>query len=227
MNFQIVSAREGVRAAVRSGCEFILKQRSDQRIYRCHPDIFLWSLSRSVPTSNLAIKSRMVINDVYTRVFWPLHPTDHISFGHAADMIDYWDCPIAADQSGAWPGWHDPAAAILDLLRDGWNVESRLFANFLKKRGIEREFTLDEWWRLIAEMFVIVDNATLDLFWPKYDFYTERRFVDAYDLHPQQLLSFGDWLLLKSGIRPPDKYTHLLGKNLVSIPVEKFRDLTN
>ena len=53
----------------------------------------------------------------------------------------------------------------------------------------------------------------------------ERKFADAYNLDPQQVLGFIDWLLLSNGIKPAAKYDSALAHNLLTTTPEEFQKL--
>ena len=185
----------------------------------------MWSLVQSLPPAHPAVRCRIVVNDVFTRAFWPLQLSDHISFGHAADLLDYWDCPMSEYENKKWPERFESGQMVTDLLSTGLNPESWLLLNFLKKRQVEPAFTLPDWWQLLAQMFVIVDNTSLDLFWPKYDVHIERKYGDDYDFHPLQLLGLADWLLLNTGTRPAAQFSKILEHDLNAMTPEQLQSL--
>ena len=73
-----------------------------------------------------------------------------------------------------------------------------LCARFLKDSNITINWTLEDWWNKCRDIFCVVDPSTIDLFWFKFHWKYEQRFLTNYTSDFTQSLQFSDWLNLYS-----------------------------
>ncbi len=167
-NLQIVSAREGLRLAKKLGCEYACKTRTDQRIYspRCIWELLI--LLEVFPPYGEECKKRIaaVSLDTFSNRIYGL--SDMFHFGHIDGLLKYWDIEPVSHK----------------ILNDFWErnkmeetcergissrvIESYLALRYLRTTGWEKGCDLESWHEALGKFFVIVDAASIDLYWPKY-----------------------------------------------------------
>jgi len=194
INLQITTSRYGVLLAKKLGAEFVLKTRADQRIYHPSLDAYLISLLRAFPLKkdrSFTQSERMVAISLNTFKLRIYGVSDMFLFGHINDMCKYWD--VALDQR-----WD----TIEERKRGGntwksfsmWRVcEVYLCSMFIESLGRKLNFTLANYYDVLRDHFVIVDQSAIKLFWKKYTL-TEDRYAVISAFDPE--ITFNDWLVL-------------------------------
>ena len=71
-----------------------------------------------------------------------------------------------------------------------------LCSRYIYKNNIDLQWTLVDWWQKCRELFIIVDDNSLDFFWYKYEWKYEQRFITNYTSNFEQSLQYSDWLNL-------------------------------
>lgn len=191
INCQIVSTFAGVEWCRRQGLAYVLKTRTDQRLYAPNVLDYLRSLLETFPVApGFRQNARIVGVSVDTFKFRYYGLGDHLHFGTTADMHTLWS--VEQDQRPfahtKCQSWHD--ASMRNV------AETYLTTEFLKQVGRPLLWTLQDSLAAFGDHFCIVDRDDLDLFWPKYEAHKEHRML-AYDaVRNTQELTFRDWLLL-------------------------------
>jgi hypothetical protein len=196
INRQIVSTQAGLAAARESGYELALKTRTDTRINAYHVLDYLAGLQRLFPVRpSVNARGRLIILDFATRLLIPNHPSDLLMFGHLTDMEAYWAAPLC--EAPSRPS-QPPTTGSL------WNdstPEIYLCEHYLRRIGYAFERTIDSWWQTLAELFVVVDRASLDHFWPKYGYADEHRLACDEATRALALCTFCEWVNLHTSAR--------------------------
>jgi len=201
VNMQIVSAAAGVRRAVEDGAEWILKTRTDQRLYAPDALAFLVALAQAFPiVAETPQRHRIIGVGAGSLKFAPYHPTDQTLFGSAPDMLAYWTPPLretaevegsASELFGSLP--------IGRLCRQA-AAESYLASQFLTRIGRPLDWTLEDSWAAYRDHFCFADLATTDFFWEKGQIYSQREHSFVYEAMSNRAdMGFRDWLLLYGG----------------------------
>jgi hypothetical protein len=204
VNMQLVSAAAGVRRAVDAGAEWILKTRTDQRLYNPNSVHILCAMAKTFPVNgNWRQRHRIIGVGHGTLKFAPYHVTDQTVFGHASDMRAYWTPPLReASAPDHWPKTlHDTFlnVPIGELCRLG-AAECYFASEFLSGIGRSLDWTLEDTWAAYRDHFCFLDYTALDLYWVKYQSDTTLEFNSRYDaISNRHEVGFGDWLLLYSG----------------------------
>ena len=219
MNFQIVSTRGGIQCAADAGARYILKTRSDQRIYKPHMLEYFKALIEQFPIKKKAesAKQKERIIAVQTTVgggmFIPYFIADFLYFGTVQDIRNLFDIELdtspnrTKDERRIW---------LRDLLssnprtRDYYNAtapEIKIVKNYIKKYITENlEDTVKGYWDFVGNYLITVSWDDIGLFWPKYDRYNESNLFRTYsendntDLYLQYNWTFQNWLLVNQGI---------------------------
>jgi len=194
INFQIVSAKNGLLMAKELGMEYCLRTRTDQRLYKHDFISFFLSVLKTFPINSKQehLNNRLIVPSLNTYKYRLYNPTDMLMFGSMDDMLLYWDCELD-DRSKV-----EDASTLKDWSKLCY-TEVYLLTNFLKKINHKIEWTLEDSWKVFAEYFCIVDKESLDLFWYKYDRTVERRAYSNEFRHAREELYFSDWLNLYTG----------------------------
>lgn len=219
MNFQIVSTRGGIQYAADAGARYILKTRSDQRIYKPHMLEYFKALIEQFPikkkTESARQKERIIAvqTTVGGGMFIPYFIADFLYFGTVQDIRNLFDIELdtspnrTKDERRIW---------LRDLLssnpriRDYYNTtapEIKIVKNYIKKYITENlEDTVKGYWDFVGNYLITVSWDDIGLFWPKYDRYNESNLFRTYsendntDLYLQYNWTFQNWLLVNQGI---------------------------
>lgn len=193
INLQIVSSRSGVEKAMELGAEYILKTRTDQRIYA--PDVlhFLFNMTEVFPArgGNGTQKKRIVGVNLNTFRYRMYGLSDMVIYGHVDDMNRFWRAPL--DNRVFSEEFAESRGKSLRIFAN-WRVcEVYLATEFLREVGHALEWTLGDSWKAFSDHFCVVDKEQLDLFWLKYN-RLEYRSINYDEFNAKQELTFRDWL---------------------------------
>ena len=158
INRQIKSTREGL-ASLNDCAKYAVKLRSDQRLTDPNALNYLINVlgmygQRSDGIGKIVAASR---NTFKYRLYGI---SDMFQFGHLDDLIRFWDCkydnrPSAEIQSAE-------VKTLLDFAR--WSVcEVYLVISYLKRVGVDIEWTLSQYRKILVDFFVVFDSASLGL----------------------------------------------------------------
>ena len=78
-------------------------------------------------------------------------------------------------------------------------AEIFLCSRFIKNIEGDISWKLDDWWKSLKNYFCIIDNSSIDLFWYKYDWDYEFRYLRTYSDKFARAVDFQDWLSLYNG----------------------------
>ncbi len=202
VNMQITSASNGVRRAVEGGAEWVLKTRTDQRLYA--PDVmgFLVATARSFPVAEGPQRHRVIGVGHGSLKFAPYHVTDQTVFGHAEDMLVYWTPSLRGGLPEDWP----TSIAEIHLRMPVGELcrhsapEPYFASEFLRRRGWPLAWTIEDTWAAYRDRFCFVDAGATDFFWVKGQTYSLGELLVRYDIvSNRHEMGFLDWMLLYSG----------------------------
>lgn len=209
LNMQLVSAGAGVRAAVEGGAQWVLKTRTDQRLYNPDAMAYLVALAEAFPVApGVQQRHRLIGVGHGSLKFAPYHFTDQSVFGHAQDMLMYWTPPLLeAPPPAHWP------AHLLDIylqtpigeLCKTASAECYLTSSFLMRTGRKLDWTLADSWAAYRDHFCFADYATTDFYWVKEQSQTLREMSNIYHhVSNRQEFTFREWLLMHNGTLRPE-----------------------
>ncbi len=193
INLQIVSTRSGIEFAKSKGAKFILKTRSDQRIYATNTYDYFKNLLLTFPPLSDFVNQRIIGISLNTFLYRMYGLSDMLMFGHVEDVLKFWSVK-QDDREPDFP--FDASSATLREFAE-WNVcEVYLATEYLKSLGHTPKWTLEDSWDVFKKYFCIIDKESIDLFWNKYTT-LEYRWL-RYDLSHNNFyeISFRDWLSL-------------------------------
>jgi hypothetical protein len=191
VNMQLASALAGVRRAEAGGAAWVLKTRTDQRMYAPNLPAFLVALATAFPVPRgYRQRHRILALGRGTLKYAFYHVTDQTLFGHVDDMVAYWSAPPRLETAHP-PGFRD---VFGDICRHK-APESYLATQFLRRVGRELAWTVEDSWAAIADHFCVVDGAMTDFFWPKYTHVLEYDRTYA-RIDTSTEIDFREWLVL-------------------------------
>ncbi|MES2278859.1 MAG: WavE lipopolysaccharide synthesis family protein [Bacteroidota bacterium] len=200
INYQITSSINGILKARELGAQYVMKTRTDQRIYGLNVIGYFLNLIKLYPLKNLQVqKQRLIIPNINTFLFRIYGISDMLMFGNIDDMILYWN----ADHDQRLLKSEETLGLNIKEFSELRACEIYLSTEFLKKTGKKLHWTIEDSWHVFANNFCIVDYHSIDLFWPKYAPHQEfrNRYYNSNNTH--QLITFGDWLSLYNSLYTP------------------------
>ncbi|MBI5555461.1 MAG: methyltransferase domain-containing protein [Elusimicrobia bacterium] len=200
INFQIVSTSSGLKKAHELGAEYVLKTRTDQRMYAPNIADYLYNITEIFPVSHGYERQRKRIVGVSLNTFkYRMYGlSDMLIYGQLDDMLLYWE--VALDERRFSDAQTQKAASTSLRSFACWRVcEVYLATEFLEKVGRTLEWTLKDSWQAFADHFCVVDREQLDLFWIKYN-RLEYRWLGYTEIANSQEMTFREWLNIYSNL---------------------------
>ncbi|MBI5078283.1 MAG: hypothetical protein HZB11_02905 [Candidatus Yonathbacteria bacterium] len=189
INYQLTSSSNGIQAAKKSGAEYVLKTRTDQRIYNPNAIRLLHSFSKLYPPNKDSQQAkRLIIPNIDTFKYRPYGIGDMIMFGHIDDMLLYWGTE------------HDMRSAPLNryptVIEDAQAKTSEVYlcTEYMKKLKQPLIWTIDNSWKVFGKYFCIFDYSLLDMFWYKYKVHEEYRSHYYNSTHSLQIMQYYEWI---------------------------------
>lgn len=208
INYQIISTFNGIKAAKKSNPAYILKTRTDQRIYNEKTIIHFKNLIKTFPIgSGKRSKGRIIGVDMNTFKYRPYSLSDMVLFGFTEDMTNYWDIDLDKREIKAEYG------TVLDWSKTRL-CEVYLSSKYLEKMGEKLEWSLSDSWKKYVEYFCIADRSVIDLYWLKYEKYREYRNRKYNGNFMNEEFDFINWLNLYNSRNFSEAPEHLLNKKI-------------
>lgn len=204
INMQLVSTFSGIKRAKEIGAQYVYKTRNDQRMYNVNINEYVYNLINFFPPQGgFAQKKRIIASSSLTLKYVPYLITDIWLFGDIDDMLNYWSMDLE-ERSVL-----EKAAITVKELVDARINESLICSKFLNKIGRNLEWSIKDWWQVLADHFIIIDKQSLDVFFYKYDFYSEYKPYTYEGIKNNYMVSFADWFNIYSNLKnkhnpPPD-----------------------
>lgn len=200
INLQITSTKNGVLRAKDLNVKYILKCRTDQRLYAPDSLEYLFNIINLFPVnrSKYDQESRIVGPSLNTFKYRMYGLTDMLLFGSAKDMAKYWDIDIDS-RKFEHSQILDYGRTLRSYAENKIAPEVYFSTKFLENIGRTLEWTLRDSWICFKENFCVIDSSQLDLLWPKY-YRIENRWQSYSSKYSHQELTFRDWICLYNGI---------------------------
>lgn len=169
LNYQIFSTKEGIKKLKKYNVEYILKMRTDQRIYNKNIDISLVNLLEIYPIENekkILQKKRIITTGINTYKFLPFSLSDMLMFGTIEDMERYWD--ISLSKKNLLDNKIFKEIYEVTNQKTLWSCEMYLYINFIKntKQLDKIDYSLQGYYKTLKEQVIITD--IINLYWFKY-----------------------------------------------------------
>lgn len=212
MNFQVVSTLAGVKKAKELGCSYVMKTRSDQRLYNYNSCLFLLDLLRLFPTQNKNQKSRIVVvQGGGGNIFLPFYTADFFYFGHVDDMEKLFSVELSEldFKNRAQNDQYDKDVAKgvdLGTLYHMQAPQNHIMESYANKIGCRVENTVRCYWEFLRECLIGISTEEIGLYWRKYSRnVVENTWIHSYepsDSAEQMLtynLNFVNWMSIYTG----------------------------
>jgi hypothetical protein len=188
INLQITSAKAGILRAKEERAEYILRTRTDQRIYNPNSLNYFISLLEKFPAPDRIKQGRLIVNNIDTLKFRPFGISDMMMFGLTGDVFNYWNIDLDERKLD-----HRQLKTVMDFAQLR-TCETYLATTYLNNLSVKWDFNLKDTWEIYKDFFIIIDAAEIDIFWVKYDRRTEYKFNYYDGSHSYQVAKMTDWL---------------------------------
>lgn len=190
VNMQKVSTLAGIKKAKELGCKYFLKTRTDQRIYGSEIISFCIKLLAFFPIKgNTNASGRLITTSTGTFKSRLYNICDMFLFGHIEDVERFFDAPSVENLPSGYK--YDESKPIeYAKSRPG---EIHFTVNYLEKIGHNIKWNFEDSDFVRNHYFIVVDNSTLDILWPKYD-HKEYRWKSYDKNFYLQQCSFSEWM---------------------------------
>jgi hypothetical protein len=193
INFQIASVQNGLNLLNNSKIGYVMRTRSDQRLYM---DQFLDELFSLLRVQ--AMKNRIItlsFNTFSNRLY---SITDMFQLGSFENVKDYWSVPLDYRPISSL----NISSSMDDLEYAKIGVcEQYLTKNYFCLMGLEVNYTYLDYFRGMKKLFYVLDSNALGFFWPKYS-QKENRWIDFSSTlsNPDSLIEMTNlrWKFLKN-----------------------------
>ena len=196
INLQIVSSKSGIKKAKELGVEYVIKTRTDQRIYAPNVESFLFKIISTFPLEPSVVKQkkRIVGLSLNTFKYRMYGLSDMFTYGHIDDMLLFWNIPL--DLRAFDIKVIEKANKSLRCFAQWRICEVFLTTEFLKNVDFKLEWTLEDSWKAFSNHFCVIDKESLDLYWGKYGFLEDRWKKYDKNINVFEELNFREWLNL-------------------------------
>ncbi len=193
IDHQIHSTNLALNFAKTKGAKYSLKTRTDVRLYKNNLETFLISLIKTFPVKeNSLIKSRIIVPSLVTFKYRLYSLSDIVMFGETEDLLIYFNIEFYKE------GLKKFNLTEENRIKEGTPVVAEIFLclRFINILEGKVNWNLENWWRCLKNYFCIIDNSSLDLFWYKYNWDFEYRYLRTYSDKFARAIDFQDWLSL-------------------------------
>ena len=186
----------GLELAIKKGAKYSIKTRSDIRINKNNLETYLLSLINTFPVKkNNFMKSRIIVPSLITFKYRLYSLSDIVMFGETNDLIKYFKNEKFKE------GLKKLNIDLNNLMINETPVIAEIFlcSRFINNIEGKVLWNLNDWWRCLKNYFCVIDNSSIDLFWHKYDWEYEYRYLRTYSDQFSRAIDFQDWLSLYNG----------------------------
>jgi len=199
INLQLYSSFYGIKKAKELGATHVLKTRADQRIYGTNAIEFLYNLERIFPLAQGYVqKERIISTNIFTLKYRPYLISDMTVFGNIDDMLLFWGADL--DIRAPFSIENTLSGREIAKLRI---AEVYIVTEFLKKLGHELQWTIQDYWQILADHFCIIDSQSIDLYYHKAarHKFKENKFINYDGENNMRGLTFREWINLYSNLK--------------------------
>lgn len=195
INFQIKSTISGIKMAKELRKNYVLKTRTDQRIYN-HLSLSLFShIQHIFPLEKIIDqKKRLIVTNLITLKYRLYSISDMLMYGQIDDMLEYWD--VLPDNRIIKTESTKYSMNFTPINRLG---ETYFTTNFILKKNEKLKNDFKQYYSFLKDRFCVIDYKMIDLFWNKYNRNNGDRYNNYDYVNSLQRLSFTDWLNIYLG----------------------------
>lgn len=190
VNYQKESSLTGIRLAKKMGCKYVLKSRTDQRIYGNNVMDYFKKLINYFPLKiDTKANKRIICCSLCTIKNRLYNISDMLLFGDINDMERYFNPKDALNTVSGLKRFNEFKEPIKwAKTRPG---EIFFSTNYIENCGHKLKWTYEDSDYYRNQLFIVVDSEAIDLFWPKY---TRKEYMwRSYTDEPFETVGFKDW----------------------------------
>lgn len=187
VNYQICTSFAGIKRAKEIGAKYVLKNRSDLRLYREFGLLYLKNLLDIFPvTPNKYNQKGRIITQAANpgQMFLPYWLQDFIYFGYTDDLFHLFDIPYSAEDIHSTVNYlkskYKNNVVTGVTLKEEGTPELYIAKTYLSKYGNVPD-TVEHFWKLIHDLFLIVDQEAIGSYWGKYGIRDLSNYYCEYD----------------------------------------------
>lgn len=211
INYQITNTKSAINK-LKNNCKYILKTRTDTRIYSENALMYLQNMLKTYPTVCDRQHHRIIGIDINTAKYVPFSFSDVMQFGHSSDMDKMWNIELC-NYDVNYKDFFASKPKVKDLYENN-NPEVYLTLNYLRKMGYQTENTYESYYKALADYFIVIDKEMINFYWPKYSI-DEYYWIYKYRTYNlQQKIRYNDWLLFYNRSEDVTFDYHYFDKNL-------------
>jgi hypothetical protein len=189
INLQILSTKNAVLWAQKNKIKYLIKTRTDQRIYATNCFHFLISILKIFPSISKKQKNRLIgisLNSFKRRLYGI---SDMFMFGSIEDMIKYWTPPLDERKYINYNNINSQLKYSKKKI-----CEVYLMTKYLERINYSLKWTLQDSLKVYKNFFCIIDQVTIDLYWNKYN--TKEDNWKSYKKNQLSEMKFKEWISL-------------------------------
>jgi hypothetical protein len=191
-NYQITTTKSAVEYLLDKS-KYILKTRSDSRIYNQHTLSFFQNLLDIFPNDSKYNQNHRIIGlDINTPKYIPFSFSDILQFGHTDDIYKMWNIDLCKVNI-SYDKYMSERPIVKDLYFNN-NPEILLTLEYLKTLGFDTQNSYESYYESLSKFFIVVDKEMINYYWFKYsidEFYWNYKYTTK---NLQEKVRFSDWL---------------------------------
>lgn len=209
INLQVVSSLNGINYAKKLKCQFVLKTRTDNRLFSNSLLYDLLNLYELYCLNNNT--SRIIINTQIRTAYFPFFPSDFFIFGHIENLTKLFSVPlqkISFDYNNK-KNIYNSKNSVEYLVRNNMIPEVYLFFNYAKKcfNNPKLKYSVKNYWIFLSEYTILVDFQSLFFYWNKGEYredlgkylYSTKTILGFNKFNHDFFFDHNKWLSLKMG----------------------------
>ncbi len=169
INNQLITATAGIKKAIELNCKYVLRTRTDVRIYRRDILQFLYCLVNNFPSVSSCQKQRIVTMSGRCGTMYKFYTLcDFLTYGTVEDMLSLYS--IRRDNRGIEKV--DTPYNELEWALNKNTPEIYLYKGYLDEKITDRDFhvNLQDYMEAVRDYFIILDEDFFQAYWFKYKY---------------------------------------------------------
>ena len=170
INLQAVSTKNAINFAKKLRYKYVLKTRSDIRIYSKNFDEYLLNLIKFYKLNHKTKKQKeRIVSTSFTLRYRLYGVSDLVMFGNTNDLYNYFD--VVTDSHIEEKFYNFLSNVKFKdknyFIQKEFCPEIYFFYEFFKKLNRKLNWTSNDYINKLSENFIIIDNTSLSIYWKK------------------------------------------------------------
>jgi len=171
INLQAISTKSAILYAKKLKCNYVLKTRSDTRIYLKDFQNYLEKLIKfyQFKKNSKSSQKERIISTSFSLRYRLYGISDQIMFGNVDDLYNYFNITTTPLLEKKFSKFliNLKFKHKLYFIHNEFYPEIYFFYNFFKKMNIKLNWTVKDSIKIISNNFIIIDNQSLELYFKK------------------------------------------------------------